>query len=307
MSVIIIPVGPGDKPEWVRASLESALRQPVDKVIVYDNSERSDLSSLVDGLKSDKLERYKDKRFKKVNMAAIRNKMLSLTDDEFVIMLDSDVVIPSDWSKFLLSKLYDGVAFAWMHYAYSEEEVKRPLKPGETNPNLGCAGVNAKIVKSLGMFDERYERDEDVWLYSFLRKKGYRAEPAEGRCLHLNRVHAREDLRSSLKEARRNLWRSKYDLMLVFDGLTDPTFLTGYTYYGSYYILLLASIFEKYIALLYLPLIAYGVYYYGGAKKYFFNLIPGLALALSFPYGLAYNIVQKLKRTRGTTHAGGGI
>ena len=40
------------------------------------------------------MEHYKNKRFRKANVAAIKNITLNLTDDEYVIMLDSDVVIP---------------------------------------------------------------------------------------------------------------------------------------------------------------------------------------------------------------------
>ena len=294
MVEIIIPIGPGDKLEWVKRSVSSALSQPVDRVIIYDNSERDDIQSLISSLQSNKLYYVKDKRYKRVNMAKIRNKMLSYASEDGVIMLDSDVVIPYDWSKRLENKLNEGVALTWMHYAYSEEEVNKPLSVGEHNPNLGCAGVNLKVLKEIGLFDERYERDEDVWLYAKLKKLGYKVEPAEGRCLHLNRVHARLDFKSSIKEARRNLWRSKYDMMLVFDGLTDFTFLTGYSYYGSYYILAILSLLFHPLSLLYIPLVGYGVYYYKGVKKYFLNLIPGLALALSLPYGIAYNLFRKV-------------
>lgn len=243
----------------------------------------------------DKLVYIKDKRMKRVNMARLRNKMLSLIDDKYVIMIDSDVVIPKDYANKIISKLENGVAYSWMHYAYSEEEIKKPLSLSENNPNLGCAGLNLEIIKRIGYFDERYERDEDVWLYAKLKKIGYKVEPAEGRCLHLNKVHARLDFSSSIVEARRNLWRSKYDIMLIFDGLTDFTFLTGYSYYGSYYILAILSAIFHPLAFLYFPLIGYGIYYYKGPKKYLLNLIPGLALAISFPYGLGYNLIQKAK------------
>jgi len=114
----------------------------------------------------------------------------------------------------------------------------------------------------------------------------------------LNKVHSRPDLRSSLLEARRNLWRSKYDMMLVMDGLTDLMLLTGYIYFGSYYVLALLSALYHPLALLYVPLVGFGVYYYKGVRRYFLNLIPGLALALSLPYGLAWNLIRKMKRSR---------
>ncbi|BAK54178.1 glycosyltransferase family 2 protein [Sulfurisphaera tokodaii] len=286
---IIIPVGPSDKLEWVKQSVSSALSQKVNRVVIYDNSERKDIEEYFLSLRSE-ITYVKDKRMKKVNMAKLRNKMLELTSEKHVIFLDSDVVLPSNFSKKIEEKLLEGVAFTWMHYAYSSEEIEKPINKGEHNPNLGCAGINTEYIKMIGGFDEKYERDEDVWLYAKLKKLGYRVEPANGRCLHLNKVHARTDFKSSIKEARRNLWRSKYDLMLLFDGLTDITFLTGYTYYGSYYILAILSAFFPSISVLYIPLIGYGVYYYGGFKKYLLNLIPGLALAISFPYGLFYNL-----------------
>ncbi|AAK40982.1 glycosyltransferase family 2 protein [Saccharolobus solfataricus] len=294
MVEIIIPVGPNDKLEWVKRSVNSALLQSVDKVIIYDNSERADIYNFFQELK-DKLVYIKDKRMTKVNMARLRNKMLSLASDKYVIMLDSDVVIPKNYSNNIINKLERGVAYTWIHYAYSEEEIEKPLSISENNPNLGCAGLNLEVIKRIGYFDERYERDEDVWLYAKLKKTGYKVEPAEGRCLHLNKVHARLNLSSSVAEARRNLWRSKYDIMLMFDGLTDFTFLTGYSYYGSYYILAILSVIFHPLTFLYLPLIGYGVYYYKGPKKYLLNLIPGLSLAISFPYGLGYNLIQKLK------------
>ena len=45
-----------------------------------------------------------------------------------------------------------------------------------------------------------------------------------------------------------------------------------------------------------MPLIAIGVYYYRGFKKYFLNLIPGLTLAISLPYGLFYNLTKGKKK-----------
>ncbi|MEM3938973.1 MAG: glycosyltransferase family A protein [Saccharolobus sp.] len=294
MVQIIIPVGPNDRLDWVKKSVESALSQKVDNVIIYDNSERKDIEDFFKNLGKD-LIYVKDKRMNKVNMARLRNKMLSLATDKYVIMLDSDVVIPKDYSRKLIDKLEKGIVFTWMHYAYSEEEIDMGLSAGEVNPNLGCAGLNVEILKKIGNFDERYERDEDVWLYTILRKNGYKVEPTEGRCLHLNKVHARLNFSSSLIEAKRNLWRSKYDIMLMMDGLIDFTFLTGYSYYGSYYILAILSIFFPYLSILYLPLIGYGIYYYKGLRRYILNLIPGLSLALSFPYGLWYNLIQKFK------------
>ncbi|AOL15809.1 glycosyl transferase family 2 [Sulfolobus sp. A20] len=292
MVKIIIPVGPSDNLDWVKKSVFSAISQPVDGVIVYDNSERRDINEFFESLK-DKIIYVKDERMKKVNMAKLRNKMLKLANDKYIIMLDSDVVIPKDYSKRLIDKLEKGVVFTWMHYAYSEDEVDKHLSVNEHNPNLGCSGLNREVIKE---FDERYERDEDVWLYAKLKKSGYIVEPADGRCLHLNKVHARLDFSSSIKEARRNLWRSKYDIMLMFDGLIDFTFLTGYAYYGSYYILgLLSGLIFPPLAVLYIPLIGYGIRYYGGVRKFLLNLIPGLALALSSPYGLWYNLVNKRK------------
>lgn len=287
---IIIPIGPSDRLDWVKASVNSALSQQGSKVIIYDNSEREDLHEYFESIK-DKIVYVKDKRMGKVNMAKLRNKMLGLADEKYVIFLDSDVILPNV-DKFM-EKLRDGVSYTWMHYAYSYEELNKPLKVGENNPNLGCAGINTEDVKKVGGFNERYERSEDVWLYSKLRKMGFRAEPAEGRCLHLNKVHAREDFRSSIKEARRNLWRSKYEVMLVMDGLADISFLSGYLYYGSYFVTGILSVFIPYFLTLYLPLIGYGIYYYGGLRKYLYNLIPGLSLAVSLPYGVLYNLVKR--------------
>lgn len=265
----------------VRESVSSALRQKVDRVVVYDNSERPDLG---DYLSSLAVEYIKGPRMRKINMAKLRNIMLSLSKDDVIIMLDSDVVIPYDWSQRLVEKIRSGVHFTWMHYAYSTNDIMKPLAPGENNPNLGCSALSSK-VKDIG-FDERYERDEDIWLYAKLRKLGFKAEPTEGRCLHLNSTHARLDFRSSLKEAKRNLWRSKYDMRLIRDGLVDFTFLTGYSYYGSYFLVGVLGVIYAPLWLLYLPIIAYGIEYYGGVKSFLLNLIPGLALVTSLPYGL---------------------
>ncbi|MEM3269792.1 MAG: glycosyltransferase family A protein, partial [Saccharolobus sp.] len=139
MVQIIIPVGPNDRLDWVKKSVESALSQKVDNVIIYDNSERKDIEDFFKNLGKD-LIYVKDKRMNKVNMARLRNKMLSLATDKYVIMLDSDVVIPKDYSRKLIDKLEKGIVFTWMHYAYSEEEIDMGLSAGEVNPNLGCAG-----------------------------------------------------------------------------------------------------------------------------------------------------------------------
>jgi len=287
---IIIPIGPSDKIEWIKKSVGSALEQENAKVIIYDNSERKDIQEFFESIKS-KIVYIKDKKMKKVNMAKLRNKMLELAGENYAIFLDSDVIINN--AVKMIEKLRNGVSFTWMHYAYHEEDIGKPLKVGENNPNLGCAGLNVTDIKKIGGFDERYERGEDIWLYSKLKKLGYRAEPTEGRCLHLNKIHAREDFKSSIKEARRNLWRSKYDIMLLFDGLTNILFLTGYLYYGSYYVVGILSAFFPYFLSLYIPLIGYGIYYYGGFKKYFYNLLPGLSQAISLPYGLAYNLFKR--------------
>ncbi|AWR96437.1 glycosyltransferase [Acidianus sulfidivorans JP7] len=290
---IIIPVGPSDRLDWIEKSIRSAILQDVSRIIIYDNSERSDIENLIRNMIDNKIVYIKDKRMKKINMAKLRNKMLQLATEKYAIFLDSDVILPENCSKIMENKLNDGVVFTWMHYAYSEEELKKPLSAGEHNPNLGCAGLNIEVIKKIGGFDEKYARDEDVWLYAKLKKLGYRAEPSEGRCLHLNNVHARLNFRSSLKEAKRNLWRSKYDVMLLFDGLSDITFLTGYSYYGSYYIIAIISIFFPFLAFFYIPLIGYGIYYYKGIKRYLLNLLPGLSLAISLPYGVFYNLFKR--------------
>lgn len=51
MVEIIIPVGPNDNLEWVKRSVESALSQPVDRVVIYDNSERADISDFFSSLR----------------------------------------------------------------------------------------------------------------------------------------------------------------------------------------------------------------------------------------------------------------
>ncbi|QKR00879.1 glycosyltransferase family 2 protein [Metallosphaera tengchongensis] len=294
MPEVLIPVGPGDRAEWVERTLTSAVAIS-DKVTVYDNSEREDLRGIIEKFN---VKHVVDRRMRKVNMAMLRNRLLSLATEDLVIMMDSDVVIKS--AKSLLSRVAEqGYAYTWMHYAYTEEELGRPRSPGEENPNLGCAAINLKDVKEIGMFDEKYERDEDIWLYSKLKHSGKRVGPVEERCLHLNTSHLRKDLSSSLREARRNLWRSKYDMMMVFDGLADFTFLTGYSYFGSYYVIGLLSALIPLASLLYIPVIGYGVKYYGGVKEWAYNLIPGLALAISLPYGLCWNLLKMRSRRKG--------
>ncbi|MEM4047231.1 MAG: glycosyltransferase family A protein [Metallosphaera sp.] len=288
MAQLVMPVGPNDKLEWLKVSLSSAVSQPVDEVIIYDNSEREDIHRFLSSYK-DKITYIRDRRMKKVNMARLRNKMLDLTKDKFVIMMDSDVVIRPDHTREMIAKLSEH-PYVWLHYAYSESEMDTPLSKGENNPNLGCAALNVEVIRSVGGFDEKYERDEDVWLYAKLRKMGYSPSTLNGKCLHLNDLHARKTFRSSLIEARRNLWRSKYDLRLVRDGLVDITFLTGYVYFGSYYVLGIASIFLPIISVLYVPVIATGVYYYRGPKRYLLNLLPGLSLVLSVPYAILENL-----------------
>jgi glycosyltransferase involved in cell wall biosynthesis len=286
---ILIPVGPKDKAEWIRRSISSALSQG--HVTVIDNSDREDLAKIIDEMGVDHV---KIPRMKKINMAHLRNVMVSYTKERFVIMLDSDVVLPKEGALKMEEKLKnEGYSLTWMHYAYSEDELNKPLSPGEENPNLGCAGIDILALKKVGMFDEKYERDEDVWIYSKFKKEKFKVGPTEGRCLHLNKTHARLTLSDSLIEAKRNFWRSKYDMMLVLDGLTNVTFLSGYSYFGSYYIIGILSIFFYPILLAYIPLIWLGIKYYGGIKRYFYNLIPGLALAASFPYGLGYSLIKR--------------
>jgi Glycosyl transferase family 2. len=291
---IIIPVGPGDRTDWLDSVLKkvSALANSLNyKIIVYDNSEREDLAKVISRYS---VNHVTAKRFKKVNMAKLRNEMLKLANESYVVMLDSDVIPSEKALPRMIENLKNGVTFTWMHYAYDEKEIEVDSDSLEENPNLGCSALNLDVIKRVGYFDERYERDEDVWLYAKLKKEGYIVKPTKGRCLHLNKVHARENLMSSLKEARRNLWRSKYDMMLVLDGLTQFQMLTGYTYYGSYYVIPIISLFTSPLILfLYLPVIAFGLKYYKSPKKYLLNLIPGLSLVLGLPYGLAYAVVNK--------------
>jgi Glycosyl transferase family 2. len=86
----------------------------------------------------------------RVNMAKLRNRMLSLVADKYAVMLDSDVVMPRDAVSKMVRKLEGGAHFTWMHYAYSEEEMNQPLSAMEENPNLGCAGLNVETVRKLG-------------------------------------------------------------------------------------------------------------------------------------------------------------
>lgn len=290
MTEILIPVGPKDNIEWVKRSISSAITQG--KVIVFNNSEREDLTKLIDEMN---VYHVKVHKMKKINMAALRNQMLSLTNEKYVIMLDSDVILPQNGAKKMEEKLRQGFSLTWMHYAYDEKEMNKPLSPGEENPNLGCAGIDMDSLKKIGMFDERYERDEDIWVYSKFQKEKFKVGPTEGRCLHLNKIHSRNNLRDSISEAKRNFWRSKYDMMLVLDDLTNFTFLTGYGYFGSYYLLGIIGFFFYPLLLGYIPLVGFGIKYYGGLRKFIYNLIPGLALAISLPYGISYAIRNKIK------------
>jgi hypothetical protein len=292
---ILIPVGPKDNIEWVKRSISSAIIQG--EVIVFDNSEKEDLSKLIDEMP---VRHIKVPRMKKVNMAMLRNQILSLTKERYVIMLDSDVVLPQDGAKKMEEKLKQGFSLTWMHYAYDEKEMNKPLSPGEENPNLGCSGIDTESLKKIGMFDERYERDEDIWVYSKFKKENFKVGPTEGRCLHLNKIHARNNFSDSIAEAKRNFWRSKYDMMLVLDGLTNLTFLTGYTYFGSYYLIGILGFFFYPLLIAYIPVIGFGIKYYGGIRRFFYNLIPGLALAISLPYGLSY---AALKRKKGNVQS----
>ena len=94
MVQIVIPVGPRDNLEWVKRSVQSALEQGVE-VVVYDNSERRDVHEYFLALQG-KLRYVRDSRMSRVNMARLRNRMLSLVTDEYAVMLDSDVVMPRD-------------------------------------------------------------------------------------------------------------------------------------------------------------------------------------------------------------------
>ncbi|MCY0859041.1 MAG: glycosyltransferase [Sulfolobaceae archaeon] len=295
MAEVLMPVGPRDRIDWLKASIESLLRQSdfYSRFIIYDNSEREDIGKVIDSYTSNKLVHIKDKRMKRVNMAILRNRMLQYATERYLFMIDSDVVIPENGLQKMLHTLTQGVVMTWMHYAYSFEELQKP-SGAEENPNLGCSAVDFEILKKIGLFDEKYERDEDVWLYAKLRKLGYRVMKTEGRCLHLNKVHARQDLRSSLEEAKRNFWRSKYDMMLLLDGLADPTFLTSYAYFWSYYVTgVIGGLVFKPFLFLYIPIIGFGLWYYKRPKRYILNLIPGLALAISSPYGLFYALRRR--------------
>jgi hypothetical protein len=288
-----MPVGPGDRLEWVRKSASSALKQGA-KLVIYDNSERQDLFDLIQELKSlYGLTYVRGERMRKVNMAALRNRLLSLAGSDRFMMLDSDVVLGEGFLTGIFSFAeVNEASMVWAHYAYSEEELKRPLGRGEENPNLGCAVLKASDLRTLGGFDERYERDEDVWLYSKLKRLGKRVLPYPGRCLHLNRSHLREDLHSSLREARRNLWRAKYDMMLVVDGLSNSTFLTSYAYYLSYYVVAALSVLYPLSSVLFLPLIVIGAKYHGGLRGFALNLVPGLALTVGAIYGIPWALMR---------------
>lgn len=288
-----MPVGPKDRIDWLKRAVYAVLEESenFDKFIIYDNSERNDIAEVIDSFTSNKIVHVIDKRMKKVNMASLRNKMLRYATEKEVIMLDSDVVIPKKGIQKLTETLNKGVAMTWMHYAYSEDELNKPTN--EENPNLGCAAVDFDVIKKLGYFDERYERDEDVWLYAKLKKLGFKVAKTDGRCLHLNKVHARLDFRSSIEEAKRNLWRSKYDMMLVLDGLADPIFITSYAYFGSYYIAGILGALYLPLLSLYIPILGVGLWYYKSLKRYLLNLLPGLSLAISAPYGFFYALKRR--------------
>jgi glycosyltransferase involved in cell wall biosynthesis len=179
-------------------------------------------------------------------MARLRNVMVSYTKERFVIMLDSDEILAKEGALKMEEKLKnEGYSLTWMHYAYSEDELNKSLSPGEENPNLGYAGIDILALKKL-VCSMRNTKEMKTCGYSKFKKEKFKVGPTEGRCLHLNKTHARLTLSDSLIEAKRNFWRSKYDMMLVLDGLTNVTFLSGYSYFGSYYIIGILSIFLPY-------------------------------------------------------------
>jgi Glycosyl transferase family 2. len=119
---IIIPVGPGDRADWLDSVLKkvSAFANSLNyKIIVYDNSEREDLAKVISRYS---VNHVTAKRFKKVNMAKLRNEMLKLANESYVVMLDSDVIPSEKALPRMIENLKNGVTFTWMHYAYDEKE-----------------------------------------------------------------------------------------------------------------------------------------------------------------------------------------
>lgn len=296
MVEIIIPVGPNDNPNYLNIVLKSLVEniRKEDIIIIYDNSGKKEIENILNNYR---LIIYKIKKYDKINMSKLRNDMIKLINGRFFIMLDSDVIPPKGGIEMLEKTLREGVAYTWMHYAYNENELKKPKGKLENNPNLGCAGLDKNALREIGFFDEKYERGEDIWLYEKLKKHGYKVRPTEGRCLHLNRIHARENFKSSITEARRNLWRPKYDMLRLLDGLGSIESYLSYLYFGSYYIIGILNIINPLITLLYIPTIIIGISYYSNFKNYIYNLIPGLALVLAAPYGFIFAIKKKLIRS----------
>jgi len=282
--------------------LESLLKNSYEKkritLIFYDGS--TDGSSKIiknfikkNGSQYHKVIHEKESPPSKRNIAKARNGCFKLavnTNTKYVFSIDSDVEIPTNAIQELV-RLIDQdqeIGIVSIPYIYLNDDPKSPSSL-LVDITLGCTMISRNLLDRINWhIDERFGKADDLWLGSQAEKLGFKVVKHETeRARHLREFNYREHLKHRLTQV------PNYHYLLLREGLLTKRLKRTYFYYVLYLITLVLLSIDLLFAIIFIPLIAIGLWHHHSPQKFIRSFCTGMIMISGFIISMIRNASRK--------------
>ena len=302
-----IPVS--DRESTLNKMLESLLKNSYEKnkitLIFYDGS--IDGSSQIiknfikkNGSEYHKVIHEKESSPSKGNIAKARNGCFILainTNTKYIFSIDSDVEIPLNAIQELVQLIEQDqeIGIASIPYIYLNDDPKSPSSL-LVDITLGCTIISRNLLDRINWhIDERFGKADDLWLGSQAEKLGFKVVKHETeKARHLRDFNYKEHLKHRLTQV------PNYHYLLLRDGLLTKRLKRTYVYYALYLITLASLSIDLLFAIIFIPLIAIGLWHHHSPKKFIRSLCTGMIMIFGFINSIIRNASRKI--IRNSTH-----
>jgi glycosyltransferase involved in cell wall biosynthesis len=293
--VSCIPISNREK--TLNKMLESLLQNSYEKnkitLIFYDGSTDGSSQIIEDFIKKNgseyqKLIHERESPPSKGNIAKARNGCFKLavnTNTKYVVSIDSDVEIPLNAIHELVRLIDQGqeIGIASIPYIYLNDDPKTPSSL-LVDITLGCTIISRNLLDRINWrIDERFSKADDLWLGSQAEKLGFKVVKHETeKARHLRQFNYKEHLKHRLTQV------PNYHYLLLKDGLLTKRLKRTYLYYTVYLITTALLLVDLLFAIIFIPLIAIGLWHHRSLKKFVRSLGTGIIMI----FGLTCNIIK---------------
>jgi len=302
-----IPVS--DREKTLNRTLTSFLKNSYNKnkitLIFYDGSTDGSSQIIKDFIKNNGSEYYKvihekESSPSKGNIAKARNNCFKLaknTNTKYIFSIDSDVEIPPNAIQELVQLIEQDkeIGIASIPYIYLNDELKSPNSL-LVDITLGCTIISRNLLDRINWYiDERFGKADDLWLGSQAEKLGFKVVKHETeKARHLREFNYREHLKHRLTRV------PNYHYLLLRDGLLTKRLKRTYLYYAIYLITLALLLVDLLFAIIFIPLIAIGLWHHRSLKRFILSLCTGIIMIFGFVSSMFKNASRKI--IKNSTH-----